>query len=148
MVGGPAVDVRRCLKQSCLGEGSHGSRRDPRGGREAKCDKEATRAPRDCCPRHGDGPRDSAALTHVQGGRAAGLQYLSDVFKGELPPRQAGRADGRLAHGQARRAGELLSGARQLGGLPGPDVDPAETRPRSGTTRGPPGTPHSQGWGP
>lgn len=70
---------------------------------------------------------------HVQGGRAAGLRYLSDVFKGELPPCQAGRADGRLAHGQARRAGELLSSARQLGGLPGLDVDPAETRPGSGT---------------
>lgn len=103
------------------------------GGREAEWDKEVTRAPRGCHPRHGDGPQGSAALTHVQGGRAAGLRYLSDVFKGELPPRQAGRADGRLAHGQARRAGELLSSARQLGGLPGLNVDPAETRPGSGT---------------
>ena len=84
------MDVRRCLKQSCLGEGSHGSHRDPRGGREAEWDKEVTRAPRGCRPRHGDGRQDSAALTHVQGGRAAGLRYLSDIFKGELPPRQAG----------------------------------------------------------
>lgn len=66
-------------------------------------------------------------------GKGSRLRYLSDVFKGELPPRQAGRADGRLAHGQARRAGELLSSARQLGGLSGLDVDPAETRPGSGT---------------
>lgn len=55
-------------------------------------------------------------------------RYLRDVFEGELPPRQAGRAHGGLAHGQPRGPGRLLSSPGQLGRLPSLEVDPAEVR--------------------
>lgn len=79
--------MRICLKQSCLGEGSRGSSRDARGGREAQRDEEVAGVPRGatrallqgarvghCRPRHGDGPEGSAAVVHARGGVRGGAQ--------------------------------------------------------------------------
>lgn len=79
--------------------------------------------------------------------------YLSDVFKGKLSSRQAGRANGGLAHWQPRRPGYLLCGPGQLGRLPSLNVDSVETWPRGSDACGEaqaapvpgcpqPGTPH------
>lgn len=54
--------------------------------------------------------------------------YLSDVFKRNLSPCQAGRAHGGLAHGQSGRPRNLLSSPWKLGWLSGLNADPVGTR--------------------